>query len=80
MLRKIFGPKRDEVARKWRRLHNQQLHDVYRDTKYYSGEKIKMNGMGGTSSNVWGRGEVHTGVWWGNLKERDHMEDLSINW
>jgi len=26
------------------------------------------------------RGEVHTGFWWGNLKERDHLEDLSIDW
>jgi len=22
---------------------------------------------------------VHTGVWWGNLKERDHMEDPGID-
>jgi hypothetical protein len=27
-----------------------------------------------------GRGEVHTGVWWGNLKERDYIENLSIDW
>jgi hypothetical protein len=26
-----------------------------------------------------GRGEVHTGVWWGNLMERDHLEDPSID-
>jgi hypothetical protein len=23
----------------------------------------------------WGKEEVHTGFWWGNLRERDHMED-----
>jgi hypothetical protein len=22
---------------------------------------------------------VHTGCWWGNLKERDHLEDLSLD-
>jgi hypothetical protein len=22
-----------------------------------------------------GRGEVYTGFWWGNLRERDHLED-----
>jgi len=27
-----------------------------------------------------GREEVHTGFWWGNLKERDHLEDLSVDW
>jgi hypothetical protein len=28
-LRKIFGPKRDEVMGKWGKLHNEELHDVY---------------------------------------------------
>jgi len=26
-----------------------------------------------------GKVEVHTGFWWGNLKERDHLEDLGID-
>ena len=29
MLRRIFGPKRDEVTREWRRLHNKELYDLY---------------------------------------------------
>jgi hypothetical protein len=24
---------------------------------------------------VWGRTQMHTGLEWGNLKERDHLED-----
>jgi hypothetical protein len=24
-------------------------------------------------------GEVHTGIWWGNLRERDHLDDLGID-
>jgi hypothetical protein len=28
-LRRIFGPKRDEVAGEWRKLHNKELHDLY---------------------------------------------------
>ena len=27
----------------------------------------------------WGRGEVYTGFWWGNLGERDHLEDPGID-
>ena len=23
-------------------------------------------------------GEVHTGVWWGKLREREHLEDLGV--
>jgi len=26
-LRRIFGPKRDEVIREWRKLHNEELND-----------------------------------------------------
>jgi hypothetical protein len=29
VLRRIFGPKRDEVTGEWRKLHNEELHDVY---------------------------------------------------
>jgi hypothetical protein len=29
VLRKIFGPKRDEVTREWRRLHNEELYALY---------------------------------------------------
>jgi hypothetical protein len=29
MLRRIFGPKRDEVTGGWRKLHNEELHDLY---------------------------------------------------
>jgi len=29
VLRRIFGPKRDEVTREWRKLHNEELDDVY---------------------------------------------------
>jgi hypothetical protein len=29
MLRRIFGPKRDEVTGEWRKLHNEELHDLY---------------------------------------------------
>jgi hypothetical protein len=29
VLRRIFGPKRDEVTGEWRKLHNEELHDLY---------------------------------------------------
>jgi hypothetical protein len=29
VLRRIFLPKRDEVTRGWRKLHNEELHDLY---------------------------------------------------
>jgi hypothetical protein len=32
---RIFGPKREEVAGCWRRLHNEELHNFYGFTEYY---------------------------------------------
>jgi hypothetical protein len=29
VLRRIFGPKRDKVTGEWRRLHNEELNDLY---------------------------------------------------
>jgi hypothetical protein len=29
VLRRIFGPRRDEVTREWRKLHNEELSDLY---------------------------------------------------
>jgi len=29
VLRRIFGPKRAEVTREWRKLHNEELNDLY---------------------------------------------------
>jgi len=29
VLRGMFGPRREEVARDWRRLHNEELYDLY---------------------------------------------------
>jgi hypothetical protein len=29
VLRRIFGPRREEAAGGWRRLHNEELHNLY---------------------------------------------------
>ena len=35
--------------------------------------------MGGAYSTYEGPGEVHTGFWWGNLREKGHLEDPGVN-
>jgi len=49
VLRRIFGPKRNEVIGAWRKLHNEELL-----TKYYAGDQIEKNEMGG-ACNTYGR-------------------------
>ena len=75
VLGKIFGPKKDEVTGEWRKLHNEDLHDLL--TEYYAGGKMEKNEMGRACSK-YGR-EGHTGFWWGNLRERDHLEDPGVD-
>jgi hypothetical protein len=29
VLKRIFGPKRDDITREWRRLHDEELNDLY---------------------------------------------------
>ena len=35
--------------------------------------------MGGACSTYGGRGEVYIGFWWGNRRERDHLEDPGVD-
>ena len=41
VLRRIFGPRKDEVIGEWRRLHNEKINDLY-----CAGDKIEKNEMG----------------------------------
>jgi len=49
VLRRIFGPKRDEVTREWRKLHNEGLNDLYFSLNIVRVIKIE-NKMGRTCS------------------------------
>ena len=48
VLRRIFGPKRDDVTGKWRKLHNEELNDLYFSTnivRVINSKKIKWAGL-----------------------------------
>ena len=50
VLRRIFGPKKDEVTGEWRKLHNEVPNVLVFFTKYYSGDQIEKNESDGTCS------------------------------
>jgi len=49
-LRRIFGPKRDEVTGEWKNLHNEELNDLYSSSNIFRVIKIEKDKMGGTRS------------------------------
>jgi len=54
VLRRIFGPKRDELTVNWRKLHNEDLNDVLL-TQYFSGGQIEKDETGGACNTYGGR-------------------------
>ena len=50
VLRGIFGAKRDEFRRKWRKMHNEELNDLYSSHSIVRVIKSKENELGGTCS------------------------------
>jgi hypothetical protein len=47
-------------------------------TKYFSCDQVE-NEMG-RACCYFGRGNTHTGFWWENLREGDHLDGPGINW
>jgi hypothetical protein len=54
VLRRIFGHKRDEVTGEWRKLHNEELHNLYLSPNII--RQVKADEVGGACSTH-GRGE-----------------------
>jgi len=47
LLRRIFGPKREEVVGGWRRLHNEELYNLYASPDIIRAIKLRtMRGVG----------------------------------
>jgi hypothetical protein len=46
LVRNIFGPERDEITGNWRKVHIEELHDLYSSTGIIWGDQIKKNDMG----------------------------------
>jgi hypothetical protein len=78
VLRGIFGPKRDEATGEWRRLHNEELNDLYSWPNIIQAIKSRRIRWVEHVARM-GKREVHAGFWWGDLREGDHLEDPGIN-
>jgi hypothetical protein len=61
VLRRVFGPKREEVTGEWRKLHNEELRDLYSPNIVRVVKSRRMRWAG----HVARMGEGCTGFWWG---------------
>jgi hypothetical protein len=73
VLRKMYGRTRDEATGEWRALH-----DLWSSPDIVNLIKSRIMRWAVTWQ-VWGRGGVHTGFWWGGMREGDHLEDLGVD-
>jgi hypothetical protein len=71
---------RDEVTREWRKLQNEELHNMYSSPNIIRIRQIKSRGMRWAGHTAcMRRREKCTRFWWENLKERDHSEDQGVD-
>ena len=71
VLRRIFGPRRDEVTGEWRRLHNVELNDFYSSPNIVRVTKSRRMRWAGHVARM-GEERGCIGSWWRNRRERDH--------
>jgi hypothetical protein len=70
VLRRIFGPKRGDMVGEWRKLHNEQLHDLYSSPSIIRIIKSRRMRWAGHVARG-GRRGMHIDYWWENQRERD---------
>jgi hypothetical protein len=71
VLRKIFGPKTEEVIGEWRKVHNEELNDLYSSPNIiWTMKSTRMRRVGHVA---------HRGVRRECITDRGHLEDLGID-
>jgi hypothetical protein len=71
VLRRIFGSKRNEVTGDWRKLHNEELHNLYFPPNIIRMIKSRRMRLAWRVTRIRGR-RIHIEFWWESQKERDH--------
>ena len=60
---------------KWRRLHNEEMYVCSWPSIFQVIRSKRMRWVG----HGLGQGDIHTGFWWGNLREGDYLRDLDVD-
>ena len=78
VLRRIFGPRRDEATGEWRILHNEELNDLYCSPNIVRVIKWRRMRWAGLVMRM-GEERGCIGSWWGNRREGDQWGDLCVD-
>ena len=70
MLRRIFEYRRGDVTGEWRRLHNEELNDLYSSPNIVLVIKSRIMRWAGHVARM-GKDRGCIGSWWGNRREGD---------
>jgi PAS domain-containing protein len=57
VLRRIFGPKREEVMGEWKKLHNEEHRDLYPSSRIIRMIKLRRMTWAGHVARIWGEEE-----------------------
>jgi len=77
VLRRIFGQRRDEITGEWRRLHNEELNDLYSSPNIVRVIKSRRMRWAGHVARM--DEERGIGSYWGNWREGDRWGDLGVD-
>ena len=78
VLRRIFGPKRDEVIGEWRKLHNEDLNDLYCSPNIVRVIKSRIMRWAGHVARIGERRGVYR-VLVGKPEGKNHLENLGVD-
>jgi hypothetical protein len=78
VLRRIFGPKRDEVLGEWRKLHNGELHNLYSSPDIITLFQSRRMRWAGHVARMGDGRNVYRGLI-GKPKEQDHLKDQGVD-
>jgi hypothetical protein len=79
VLRRMFGPKRDERTGQLRKSHSGELHNLYSLPNIIRQIKSRRMRWAGHVARMGVGVENFTGFWWGILKERDYLKDQVVD-
>jgi len=77
-LQRMLDPKRDKVAGQWKKRHHDEISALYTSPNIVRGIKYRRMRWPWHVERMGKRSGVYR-VWWGNLRERDHLGDPGVD-